>query len=159
MDPIRPPDSTLKDCLMAPPPPPRRLPRRRPSPHDDRVVITWDDEPDTTTTTTITTTATTATTTTAYDEEAQLRKAMEESLREEQERQELENHRQKYSAVVSRLRWMRHPTDLVVDEWIQRIETPSSPLDEDTHDRLSTWLEKRRRNSPFLGVLEDLLKK
>ena len=153
MDPIRPPDSTLKDCLMAPPPPPRRPPRRRPSSHDDRVVITWDDDSVDTPITT------TTTATTAYDEETQLRKAMEESLREEQERQELENHRQKYSAVVSRLRWMRHPTDPVVDEWIQRIETPSSPLEEDTHDRLSTWLEKRRRNSPFLGVLEDLLKK
>ena len=157
MDPIRPPDSTLKDCLMAPPPPPRRPPRRRPSSHDDdRVVITWDDD---SVDTPITTATTTTTATTAYDEEAQLRKAMEESLREEQQRQELENHRQKYSAVVSRLRWMRHPTDPVVDEWIQRIETPSSPLEEDTHDRLSTWLEKRRRNSPFLGVLEDLLKK
>ena len=172
MDPIRPPDSTRNDCLLGGPPPANPVPRRsrRNNAHrhatdttpPDSHCITWDHDVERV----------------DEDEEALLRLALEESLREEQERMEQERvakrqqeeenereaRRQKYGMVVARLRLMRHPSDPVVDEWLERIDgfcngNGLSDLTPEAENRLSVWLERRRRNSPFLEVLDELLKK
>lgn len=179
MDPVRPPDATQKDCLLGASiqnhHSTSRSRRSRRSVGERRQAL---DNATSSSTTTSSSSSHVITwdhndTAEGDDDEAMLRVAMEESLREleradAKQQQEKENERaarrQRFGMVVARLRLMRHPTDPVVDEWLERIDEFCngdflSPLAPHTEDRLSVWLEKRRHNSPFLEVLLELLKK
>ena len=178
MDPIRPPDSTRHECLLGSNTPPRRRRRRATTTPSSSAGasaaagatanITWDEED-----------------TTAFshnhkeEEDALLRLAMEVSLREEQERaveaaeaslreemarqeaKRVEECQQKFGLVQSRLRLMRHPSDPLVDTWLELMELyPKGmlpTLSEGLHKDLQEWLEKRTRSSPIWNVLGDLL--
>ena len=161
MDPIRPPDRSRRERLVDRPPPRRN--RRNGAHvanvtnHNPGVSITWDEDDNDN-----------------DNEDALLRLAMEVSLQEENERMEKEaraerhaKHRQecllKYGLVQSRLRLMQHPSDPLVDTWLELIqrdcdsESLDGVVEEETRGQLQEWLEKRCRSSLVWKVLEDLL--
>jgi hypothetical protein len=160
MEPIRPPDRSRRERLVDRPPPRRNRRNGANVAHGTNnnpgVSITWDEDDNN------------------DHEDALLRLAMEASLQEENERMEKEaraerhaKHRQecllKYGLVQSRLRLMQHPSDPLVDTWLELIQRDcdSESLDEvvaeETRGQLEVWLEKRGRSSSVWKVLEDLL--
>ena len=174
MEPIRPPDSTRKDCLLGSPVRTVRRRRRRASDTDmnDNAVITWDETPPSPPALPLPPTPPPPPPSPPLplsryeeeDEEALFQRAMEESLQEEERRQRREASEQKFGLVRSRLRLIRHPSDPLVDIWLELLEkecTPnhssSSLVTDEQKEELRAWLEKRQRNSPLLSVLADLL--
>ena len=175
MEPIRPPDSTRKDCLLGSPVRTVRRRRRRASDTDmnDNAVITWDETPPSPPALPLPPTPPPPPPSPPLplsryeeeeDEEALFQRAMEESLQEEERRQRREASEQKFGLVRSRLRLIRHPSDPLVDIWLELLEkecTPnhssSSLVTDEQKEELKAWLEKRQRNSPLLSVLADLL--
>ena len=115
----------------------------------------------------------------AQDEEEMLRIALEVSLQEEEERavkaslqeeearqkaqkaKRVEECQQKYGLVQSRLRLMRHPSDPLVDAWLelveQYVEGISPDFSAELRKELEAWLEKRSRVNPMWNVLRELL--
>jgi hypothetical protein len=111
----------------------------------------------------------------AQDEEEMVRLALEVSLQEEEERavkaslQEEEarqkaqkaERQQKYGLVQSRLRLMRHPSDPLVDAWLELVEQYVEGIPPDfsaeLRKELEVWLEKRSRVNPMWNVLRELL--
>jgi hypothetical protein len=94
-------------------------------------------------------------------------RAMEASLREEEARQQqekakrVEECQQKYGLVQSRLRLMHHPSDPLVDTWLELVEQYAEGISPDfspeLRKELEAWLEKRGRVNPMWNVLADLL--
>ena len=111
----------------------------------------------------------------AQDEEEMVRLALEVSLQEEHERavkaslQEEEarqkaqkaERQQKYGLVQSRLRLMRHPSDPLVDAWLELVEQYVEGIPPDfsaeLRKELEAWLDKRSRVNPMWNVLRELL--